>query len=76
MHEPEAIEGMIKIIKRDKPTILIEILNDDVGKKVESLISSVNYNFYNVNEKSGLKKVEKLTKSTSFNFLLTKNILN
>ena len=34
MHEPEAIEGMIDILKRDRPFILIEILTVEIANKI------------------------------------------
>ena len=70
MHEPEAIEGMIKIIERDKPAILIEILNDDMGSRIESQISKFDYNYYTIDEINLPKKVNKLVKSECYNFLL------
>ena len=75
MHEIEAIEGMMKLITRDSPSILIEILNDHIGCEIQKKINQIKYNFYNIDEVNGFKKVKKLTKSLGYNFLITKNYL-
>jgi len=69
-HEAEAIEGMIGIINKNKPTMLIEILNDEVGEKIERLIYGLGYIYFNIDEVNSPIKVEKLTKTHHFNFLI------
>lgn len=70
MHEPEAIEGMIKIIERNKPSILIEILNDEIAERVEAQISNFDYLYFSIDEVNPPQRVEKLRKSDHYNFLL------
>jgi hypothetical protein len=72
MHEAEVIEGMGEFIEKFKPDFLIELLNDEVAENVENLLKTIEYNFYNINENSGLTKCKHLTKSESFNFLICK----
>jgi FkbM family methyltransferase len=76
MHEPEAIEGMIEIIRRDKPTILVEILTNEIGHKIEALIKGLDYIFYEIDEINPPLRVSKLHKSKCYNFLLTQNKLD
>lgn len=71
-HEAEVVEGMGIFVEKFKPDFLIELLNDEVAEKVETLIQSIDYDFYNIDETSGLTKCEHLTKSKSFNFLICK----
>lgn len=68
-HEPEVLEGFSDFILQFKPTILIEILNDEVGKKVSNLVSPLNYLYFNINEKGGVRQVDKITKSDYYNYL-------
>jgi FkbM family methyltransferase len=70
MHEPEALEGMIKMIKRDKPSFLIEILTDEIADKIESIIGDLNYLYFSIDEINQPKKVDHLRKSEHYNFLL------
>jgi FkbM family methyltransferase len=35
-HEPAAIDGMVETLARFRPSLLIEILSDDIGKRVQS----------------------------------------
>ena len=57
-------------IKKHQPTILIEILNDEIGHQVQSLIQDMNYLYFNIDEDLGVKKVDRILKSDSFNYLL------
>jgi FkbM family methyltransferase len=73
MHEPEAIEGMIEIIKRDQPFLLIEILSNEIANKIQSIFSSFEYSYYNIDEVNIPKKVENLTASAHYNYLFVPN---
>jgi len=70
MHEPEAIEGMLNTIKRDKPSILVEILTDEIGKQIQELLKNEDYSFYSIDEVNPPKKVMNLKKSDHYNYLL------
>jgi len=69
-HEPAVIAGFIEHIKMHKPTLLIEILNDEVGEKVNALIDGLGYCFYNIDENKGIRKVDRIRKSDFHNFLV------
>lgn len=69
-HEFEALSGMAEYLEKFKPTILIEILNDEVALKIENLVKNVNYLFFNINEHDSVRRVNSLTKSDYYNFLL------
>lgn len=70
MHEPEAIFGMMSILEKSRPAIIIEILNDDIGNRVEKLICNLDYLFFSINEVNEPKRVSKLSKSDFYNYLL------
>ncbi len=69
-HEPEVLEGFAEYLLKFKPIILIEVLNEQVSEKLNSCFSGDQYDFYNIDEAKGIKKVSKLTKSEDFNFLI------
>lgn len=69
-HEPEVLDGMGRYLKDFKPTLLIEILNDEIAEKIENLIKELNYIYFNLNEKGSIKQVQSLTKSDFHNFLI------
>ncbi len=69
-HEPQVLAGMGVYLKKFKPTFLIEIQSDEIAKKIEALIEGCDYQFYNIDENHGITEVERLTKSTYFNFLI------
>ncbi len=69
--EPEVLEGLGEYLKKFKPTLLIEILRNDIARKIEELVSGKGYLYFDINDDSGsIKKVERLTKSSSFNYLI------
>lgn len=69
-HEPEVLEGFSDYISQFKPTLLIEILNDEVGERVHKIIEGLGYLYFNINEKGYVRQVSKITKSDYFNYLL------
>ena len=69
-HEPQVLAGMGVYLKQFKPTLLIEILNDDIAKKIEILVEGCGYRFYNIDEKNPPKLVTSITKSDYYNFLI------
>ena len=71
-HEVEALEGFGRYLKKFEPTFIIEILNDEIAKGIEGLISEIDYAYYVIDENSGTKKVNQLRKSDYYNFLICK----
>ena len=69
-HEPEVLEGMGKYLTIFKPTLLIEILNDNIANQIQSLIEDIDYIYFNLNEKGDIKQVNNLSKSDFHNFLI------
>lgn len=69
-HEPEVLLGFKNNIRKLKPSILIEVLTDEIGQKVADLVDGMNYLYYTINEETGLKRVDKISKSESYNYLL------
>ena len=70
MHEPEAIEGMIEIIQRDKPSILMEVLNDEIANKLVLLFQGLGYQYYSIDEINPIIKISDIKASSFHNLLL------
>lgn len=69
-HEAEVMEGFVDYFLQFKPILLIEILNDEVACKLKTYFNPADFDFYNINEMAGIKKVRELSKSEYFNFLI------
>lgn len=69
-HEPEVIEGFQKHIRKHRPTILIELLDEDLAVRVGNLLTGIDYKYFSISEESGLREEKQLHKSDSFNFLI------
>ena len=69
-HEPEVLEGFSRYLQIFKPTILIEVLNDDIGRRVQEQVQGLGYLYFNIDERVGPRKVETITKSDHYNYLL------
>jgi FkbM family methyltransferase len=70
-HEPEVIKGFSSICKY-QPSILIEVLPDDIGKRVQQEIENYggSYLYFDIDEENGIHKVENIRKSSGMNYLL------
>lgn len=71
-HEPEVLEGMEDYLNKFQPTMLIEILNDEVGKKVQDLIKGIDYIYFNIDEVNKPNRVDTIKKSDYYNYLICK----
>ncbi len=69
-HEPEVMEGFKEFLFRFRPAILIEILNIEVGDRINKVMEGSGYWYYNINEQGGVKKADKITQSDFYNYLL------
>jgi len=69
-HEPAVMEGFADYFLRFKPILLIEILNDEVAGKLNQYFAQGDFDFYNIDELTGIKKVSELSKSDYYNFLI------
>ncbi|MFN5786661.1 MAG: FkbM family methyltransferase [Flavobacteriia bacterium] len=72
MHEPEAIEGMIELIKKNHPTFLIEILNPLIAERVQQLLKEIDYLCFSIDEENPPKFIGKIEQSEFHNLLLIK----
>lgn len=48
--EPDVVKGMIKTIERNKPDVLIEVLDDETAQYLTQLFKSYGYSFYEIKE--------------------------
>lgn len=69
-HEAEVLEGFTKHIRLFKPSILIEILNNEVGANVQKIVEGLDYLYFNIDERVGIKQVDLISKSDYYNYLL------
>lgn len=75
MHEPEALEGMLEMIKRDKPSILIEILNEEIAQRVNELVKEIGYLYFSIDEENKPVKLNEIHKSSMYNLLMIREDL-
>jgi len=69
-HEPEVMEGFAEYFLQFKPILLIEILNEEIAAKLNKYFAPADFNFYNIDERTGVKKVTALSKSDYYNYLI------
>lgn len=69
-HEVEVLRGYGRYLGEHRPTLLIEILDDAAAAGVEALIAGMGYCYFNIDERAGARKVDRLGKSDYFNFLI------
>jgi len=69
-HEGEVLEGLQEYLSINLPTLIIEILNEEVAARIERILNGLPYLFFNIDENNAIRKVEKLTRSDYYNFLI------
>lgn len=69
-HEPEVLEGMGNYIGMMRPTMLIEIINNEIGSKVELLLSNMDYLYFRIDD-SGIIKTSDISINKGYcNYLI------
>jgi FkbM family methyltransferase len=74
-HEPEVLSGMGELLGKSRPDLLIEILDDDVGARVETILDGLGYDYFGLDERGGRPRREPhLVNRTpgNWNFLVCK----
>ena len=54
-HEPEVLEGMGKYLDLMRPTILMEVWNDEIGRRAEAILARHEYLFFSTSEAEPFK---------------------
>jgi len=67
--EPQVLAGFQQF-KVWKPSLLIEILDESIASYVEDYVKGLGYLYFNVDEERGLVPTQRLSRSTTYNFLL------
>ncbi len=70
-HEVEVLKGMGIWLKQFKPTLIIEVLSDEIAEQLNEIFKDMDYLYFNIDdEKNSIRQTDKITKSYSWNFLL------
>jgi FkbM family methyltransferase len=70
-HEPEVLEGLGDHLVRFRPSMLIEVLNDEIGRRIEEIIKGIGYLYFNIDERNNkVTRMKSITKSDYYNYLL------
>lgn len=69
-HEPEVLEGFSEYLEKFRPTMIIEVLTDEIGNKIQACVEDKGYLFFDIDEINGPKQRQNISKSTHFNYLL------
>ena len=69
-HEPEVLEGLGAYLQSFKPTLLIEVLTDAVGRSLERIVGGLGYLYFDIDEVNPPRRVEQIRKSGHWNYLL------
>jgi len=52
--EPQFFKGGIKAITRFRPKMLVEVLTDEIGRKIEDQLRHISYRYFHIDESNGL----------------------
>ncbi len=69
-HEVQVIKGMAGLIRQFRPSILVEILNEDSAQELKRILEDIPYIYFDINEKTGPERITEIKKSSGYNLLL------
>lgn len=72
--KPQVLEGYSKYFALHNPKLLIEVLYNDIGEKIQTFLekSGVEYDYFYIDEEKGLIKQDKIVRCSDkyFNYFL------
>jgi FkbM family methyltransferase len=68
--EAEVLQGLQPYLGQFRPTLLIEILTDEVAANVQKLLTGLDYIYFNIDEEKGVRRVKELSPSSHYNYLI------
>ncbi len=71
-HEPAVLRGALRVLRKNRPAMIIEILNEDVASQVNEILKEFDYLYFSLNEKIGPSSVKKLGAHHLGNYLVCK----
>ena len=69
-HEPEVLQGMGPFLGKCRPTLLIEVLRDSAGKRLEEILENLGYLYFDLDETSPPQRRPHIRKSSHWNYLI------
>lgn len=69
-HEPQVLAGFVEHLTIFKPSILIEILNEDIGNRIWEMVHPLGYLYFNIDERGTVRQTTKIEKSDYYNYLI------
>lgn len=69
-HELEVLANMKEFIRKDKPTILVEVIGDQNAVELNSMFLDLGYRFISINENDKSSVVDNLWDNDHHNFLI------
>lgn len=67
--EPEVLEGFRKHLAA-KPTMIVEVIFPEAGKRVEELVAPYGYLYFDIDEKKGPRRTPHIERGSGSNYLL------
>jgi FkbM family methyltransferase len=69
-HEPEVLEGMGPFLEKCKPTLLIEVLTDRAGERLEAVLDNLRYVYFDLDDVGPPRRSRHIRASSHWNYLI------
>jgi len=70
MHEAEVLDGFARYLNRNRPSMLIEVLTDEIGMQIERRVQGLDYLYFDIDEAGSPQMRNSIKKSRKYNYLL------
>jgi FkbM family methyltransferase len=72
-HEINVLQGMYDYLRRDKPSLILEVLNEESARKLNELFKELDYLYFDIDEINPPRQIHEIKKSAYFNLLICTN---
>jgi FkbM family methyltransferase len=70
--DANVLKGFVQSIQQFRPDFIVEVQSDEIGQEIQALLPPDQYRYFNIDEETGLKPADTLTRHYWLNFWICK----
>jgi FkbM family methyltransferase len=70
--DANVLKGFVHSMQRFQPDFIVEVQSDEIGREIQEMLTADRYLYFNIDEMTGLKQTETLTRKYWLNFWICK----
>lgn len=73
LHEPEVLAGIGEYLQKFHPTLLIEVMNNDIASRIQTALQGCTYLYFTIDEAGKIQQTDKIFAANESNYLICRD---